>query len=104
MDERRAAPAPAAPEVSLELVEGKVAVVVEGRIGEISFDGLQKLGPEPDADGKTRIDIPDVIPNEAGEVSFDSAHAGGRYQARIKVSHKAGGGRTLQLLGVTDAP
>jgi hypothetical protein len=96
------AAAPAAPKVTLELVEGEVAVVVDGRVSEISFDGLQKLAPQPGADGKTRIDIPDILPDETGQIVFNFTYGGKRYQARIKVTYNDDGTRTLQLLGVSE--
>ncbi len=95
--------APAVPKVALELVEGEAAVAVDGRVSEISFDGLQKLAPQPDADGKTRIYIPDTLPDEAGEIVFNFTFGGKRYRARIRVTYNDDGSRTYRLLGVSEA-
>jgi peptide/nickel transport system substrate-binding protein len=102
------APAPAppaaagAPKVTLAVVDGRPMVVVEGQVTEISFGGLEKLAPQPDADGQTRIEIPRVLPDDAGGLDFDFTFGGQRYRARIRVTYHPDGTVTQELLGVVE--
>lgn len=98
------AAAPEAPVLSLEKSAGEVVVVVDRQVSEVSFDGLQVLARQPGADGKTRIDIPDILPNEAGDIFFKFSHGGKQYRARIRVRYNAEGTRSYTLFAPSEVP
>lgn len=98
------APGAGAPSMTLETREGEVVVVVDGQLSEISFDGLQVLAPQPGADGKTRIDIPDILPNEAGDIYFNFTRGGKHYRARSRVSYNPDGTTKYALFAPSEVP
>jgi hypothetical protein len=93
------------PGVSLEKEDGQWLIVVDGRVSEITFSSdpdderpLQVLDREPDADGKTRIAMPAILPNEDGEIFFSFTQNGRRFQVKIKVTYGQGGTVTYGIL------